>query len=52
MVAQLVPLSWWLAWELDAALASATALNRQLVQTKGLYRENMQRFAQIYRELC
>ncbi len=36
----------------NAALASATALNRQLVQAKGLYRENMQRFAQIYRELC
>ena len=36
----------------NARLASAAALNRQLVEAKGLYRQNMQRFAQIYRELC
>lgn len=35
----------------DAQLAEAAALNRRLVAAKGLHRENMRRFAGIYREL-
>ena len=35
----------------DAQLAEAVALNRRLVAEKGLHQHNMQRFADIYRDL-